>query len=1118
MTQQELQQIFESEFNWNNWKKVMNFVFPEFQFNLIQTDLARDTKAKEEKAGFIKMHGQTELASHETLMLCEVLVKDNIRLDRNVKSVRSLVAGEVIPNYQAVIAVFHNADNTKWRFTLVVKEFTGDHKTFDKKPDSYTYVFGVGEKGRTAADRFLKLASNPNKTLKDLEEAFSVEALSKKFFKEYKDIYQHFVDDIIKSPSRLSLFKETSQEKQEKSARDFVKKMMGRVVFLYFLQKKGWLGCKTKWEGGDEAFMKTFVEKAKQNDLFYHHYLEPLFFDTLNDKRSRQDEDCIIQKTNFGKVPYLNGGLFEKDENHPHGLTIKWEIFAAFFDTLNNYNFTIVEDDPDFKEVAVDPEMLGHIFENLLEDNKDKGAFYTPKEIVHYMCQESLFEYLKTYLAQNNFWPQSDRDAALIERALHNFVTQKAAGKVIEFDKPLSKALKEVKICDPAIGSGAFPMGLLNEIFHCVHVLYDASPDIVGSVWEMEIWQPNKVKLNIIQNSIYGVDIEKGAVDIARLRFWLSLIVDEPVPTALPNLDYKIVVGNSLVSKLNDDIIDIDWKVNDTSHGLFGAELAATKKKLLRRISIEQKESFNPDSDKKKLAADIRNLKIDLLINQLQLMIKLANQDSEPKASSFTDKKKFAKATENYHKVLGWKAQIKRLNVKKQKQKEHLDFFDWKLDFPEIMNDQLIDRSGFDIVIANPPYINVELIEKDVKEALKLRFDTFYKRTDIFGIFLDFSLTSLLKPDGKLAYIIPSIVLNNLSYKPLRNKILNNRWLNTVFYTGNNIFSEVTVDTVILLLNKKGNNEIKLTEALDFKKPRTTIVSPNYFEKFDNVISVSNDADSNGLFEKLFNKVNINIETHFDVFQGIVTGNNPIFIFDEPDQWRSKLIEKELLKPLLHGRDFGKWFIKNSERRILYLNPKTNISNYPLTKKYILPFKEELSKRRECMNGAIPWYSLQWARDESLLEIVPKIIIQNTRNERLKPRIVATVDELGIYGSQGINFVVPKTNKYSVYFLIGIINSRLIDYLFSTKFLNLAIKADYIKQLGFPSPSNYLISEIEMRTKAILKLKYNGKSVSALEGEIDNLIYRLYDLSYEEVKVVEPNYLLSKEEYDAIAI
>ena len=296
------------------------------------------------------------------------------------------------------------------------------------------------------------------------------------------------------------------------------------------------------------------------------------------------------------------------------------------------------------------------------------------------------------------------------------------------------------------------------------------------------------------------------------------------------------------------------------------------------------------------------------------------------------------------------------------------------------------------------------------------------------------------------------------------------------------------------------------------------VVSPSFFEKFGNVISVSGDTNSNDVFDKIFNKSNINIETHFDVFQGIVTGNNSVFIFDEPEQWKNSNIENELLHIVLHGRDFGKWIIKNTNRRIIYLGSKADINKYPETKKYFLPHKITLSKRRECKNGAIFWYSLQWARDKSLLDIIPKIIIQNTRNERLKPRIVATVDEIGVYGSQGMNFVVPKTNEYSVYFLIGIINSKLIDYLFSTKFLNLAIKADYIKQLSFPKPSNYFINELETLSKSILNFKKSGKDTTVLEGQIDNMVYKLYELTYEEVKVIDPDFPLGEQEYEAIKV
>jgi hypothetical protein len=352
---------------------------------------------------------------------------------------------------------------------------------------------------------------------------------------------------------------------------------------------------------------------------------------------------------------------------------------------------------------------------------------------------------------------------------------------------------------------------------------------------------------------------------------------------------------------------------------------------------------------------------------------------------------------------------------------------------------------------------------------------------------------------------MPSIVLNNLSYKPIREKILKNNWLNTVCYTGNKVFADATVDTVILILNKQGNQKIHLIDALDFQNPKKNNVKPDYFLRGGNVISVSGGFESNSIFEKFFAPSNISIVNNFEIFQGIVTGNNPVYIFDERAQWENLHIEPELLHILLHGRDFNKWIIKNTERRILYIDSHVNIKEYPHAERYLLKFKETLSKRRECLNGAIPWYSLQWARDVKQLDSTPKILVQNTRNERLKPRIVATVDEIGVYGSQGMNFIIPKSIEYSIYFLISIINSKLINYLFTTKFLNLAIKAEYLKQIVIPSTSKIQQKEIESISSQIISVKKSDPSAdtSALEAEIDRLVYELYGLSEEEIRIVE---------------
>jgi adenine-specific DNA-methyltransferase len=1119
MNKLQLQGILSAPFELDTWRGALTEIFNIKHFHQQPQQILLPSNDKAETAYEL---GSFATEDDRLIGLYQVNVLPGVMLERNKVGLRGLLRNVYKYDVDGALIVF--VQDKKWRFSYVSEIRALDENGFATKsitnPRRFTYLFGPGESCLTAAERFQLLSENGQINLKDIQEAFSVEKISKQFFREYKEHYTKFVDYLVSS-----IFNITAFNNEEKAIRDFCKKLLGRIVFLYFLQKKGWLGVPVagKWGDGDPAFLKNLFLETGANQSFYAAVLTTLFFDTLN--TVRENDGCELIDGKPCRIPYLNGGLFEKETNKYDFLTFPPQLFTDLFAFFDSYNFTIYEDSPEEHTMAVDPEMLGHIFENLLEDNKDKGAYYTPKEIVHYMTQESLIEYLFTCLNTEHVELAPDRKTIdlfvkgeqvgmtfdqqkdnISREDIEHFIKQKeTTDYIVKNAARIDRLLDNVKICDPAIGSGAFPMGLLHEIFSAKQVLHTCTANAPQ-------WEPAKVKENIIQNSIYGVDIEKGAVDIARLRFWLSLIVDEETPRPLPNLDYKIVVGNSLVPKFEDEVIEIDWDLK-SSVGK-ADEYVQRIQALLKQIVSKQRKYFNPGGDKQKQKQEIRDLKIELLLTQMTLN-KYRYAERNKLYSGFTTPTAKERQSDLVIKMTlaGFDKNITKLKVL-QGNDRPFDHFDWKLDFPDVMNENVAKDVGFDIVIANPPYLNVELIEKEFKKILKSKFETFYKRTDIFGLFFDFSITHILNNSGNLAFIIPSIFLNNLSYKLIRNKILQNKWLRTVFYTGNKIFSEVTVDTVILLLSKKGVEKINLIDALDFNNPKKNIVPFNFFEKFDNVLSANGDSNSNNIFDKIFTKSNIRLDQHFDVFQGIVTGNNPVFIFDEPKQWQGLKIEEELLHIVLHGRDFNKWIIKNTDRRIIYLGPKSNISKYPKTKGYLLPYKNSLSKRRECKNGAINWYSLQWARDKTQLDMTPKIIIQNTRNERLKPRIVATVDEIGVYGSQGMNFVIPKTNKFSVYFLVGIINSRLIDYLFSTKFLNLAIKADYIKQLSFPEPNTSFISEMEKTVKVILSEKISGGDISNFEKKLDFMVYKLYQLTYDEVLVVDPAFPLSKEAYE----
>ncbi|MFN8712862.1 MAG: DNA methyltransferase, partial [Bacteroidota bacterium] len=580
--------------------------------------------------GYINLEDGTEITCYEINLQPAVRIEHNkVAIQRYVRKL--LTAGQI-----ALVNFIAPQNKNVWRLTLVAKDSELTQQGIKEKTTNakrYTYLLGPSETCKTAAERFETLSTEKQITFQALVNAFSVEKLSKAFFDEYTLHYQQFCNYLLESNFRKSVFKisisanatKEEKDKASKPIRDFVKKLLGRIVFLYFVQKKGWLGASDiDYKDGPNDFIKKLFTQSGGNDSFYPKWLTVLFFETLNKERS--NDDFIMPDGKKVKVPFLNGGLFDKEDYDEAILPIpaklfhrrdfedtiltekNWSNARGFLDFLDAFNFTVHEDSPDDHTVAVDPEMLGHIFENLLEDNKDKGAFYTPKEIVHYMCQESLTEYLTTHLskeytvykeignAQVELFGSETKtgqlkmveqlgDKALNRDDVAYIVKQKDISHLTKPQlKKIDSFLDTVKICDPAIGSGAFPMGLLQEIH------------AIKEVIAFELQQPRKpaeVKENIIQNSVYGVDIEKGAVDIARLRFWLSLVVDEEKPRALPNLDYKIVVGDSLVSKFEGEIIEIDWAIKEgTQAHLFGNENVLNRQTLLKKITAKQKEYF----------------------------------------------------------------------------------------------------------------------------------------------------------------------------------------------------------------------------------------------------------------------------------------------------------------------------------------------------------------------------------------------------------------------------------------------------------------------------------------------------------------------------------------------
>lgn len=737
----------------------------------------------------------------------DITVSDHVQMKRNRVAVQQLIR-RVMSTYSSAFMVFHYDDEDKWdwRFTFCSKQGTNQESTDSKR---YTFLLGPNQSCRTAADNFKKLALKcGNIELNDIVKAFDVEALSDEFFQKYKEQYEKFVMFItgkkyVKKDGgwKEKVFHEPHPQmyadfgRDDKRVRDYVKKMLGRIVFLHYLQKKGWLGVEpgNGWNTGNKDFMYDLFFKASdvQQANFLDEILEPLFNEALDNNRSISGDlfnTKVQELPNNGilRIPYLNGGLFTRDEDDEIDTEFPTEYFESLFTMFHQYNFTIDENDPSDAEVGIDPEMLGQIFENLLEDNKDKGAYYTPKEIVRYMCKESLISYL-----QNDF-PREHREA--IREFVTTYDIQSLPTEIVE---EVDRRLTNIKICDPAIGSGAFPMGLLKELFFCRGAIENFDNSV-------------EIKRHIIQENIYGVDLEKGAVDIARLRFWLTLVVDEAAPEVLPNLDYKIMQGNSLFTTFNGSYLNIS---DSQQHK--NAYKIRQKKAVL---SEKQKVFFEQSGEEKlKTGIEIKKTILDIVALQLGYELEVWAQESATQGTLFHEMQNEVISMQQIkNAITGEKKAVvqigeelrKTLNDEslslEERAKTDLYFFDWK-----VMYSDVFEQGGFDIVIGNPPY-GAKLSDADKAVVKK-----FYQTTktikgiqkgsmDTYTMFIELAYW-LLRKDAFMAYIVPISLTSSDSLSGVHKLLLEKcRGIKISSYSvrPQPVFKNAVVNTSILMFQK----------------------------------------------------------------------------------------------------------------------------------------------------------------------------------------------------------------------------------------------------------------------------------------------------------------------------
>ena len=768
MNKESLKEYLSSRYQ--GWSSFLNnVIFPifgeddfedGFETELLESQPERRQLAEATGIRSIKQVGMMYVGV-EPLQIFDVTVSDRVMMEHNRVNIQRLIRA-VMDQFSCAFMLFHYEDDTRWdwRFTYCRKSGNKEESTDSKR---YTFLLGPGQSCHTATDNFIALYDKRNSLeIKDIENAFNVEALSKEFFGKYKAQYEAFVNYMVDPTNGMrqhfidtgfdhtGMAADKIRDREEKPIRDYVKKLLGRIVFLHFLQKKGWLGvpASKEWGEGDRDFMLNIFKNAneRQKENFLDDILEDLFTEGLDRNRSDQGDlyDTKVEGFRNCRIPYLNGGLFERDILDKKPSHFPASYFNGLLTMLSQYNFTIDENDPNDAEVGVDPEMLGRIFENLLEDNKDKGAFYTPKEIVQYMCRESLIAYLQTDMREED------------KECIRQFVTTHDASQLGELKEYIDQKLYDVKICDPAIGSGAFPMGLLRELFFCRSSI---EPNIVENA--------ANIKRHIIQNNIYGVDIERGAVDIARLRFWLSLIVDEKSPEALPNLDFKIMQGNSLLEQYKGvDLSTMTEKKIGAGESLtfFDSMLDVYRKNLRDKLT----EYYAcPEHDKKmQLRKDIADIVKQELVEQ---GIHIDFEDMDLSANS--------------------------------------QFFLWHTWFHDVFSRP--SKEGFDIVIGNPPYgakydnqtkryyKNTYVTANSIRGLQKGSLDT-------YTLFIELGY-NLLRKNGSFAYIVPISLTSSDSLTGVHRLLMGN--CDTIYISSyavrpKPVFENAVVNTSILLFKK----------------------------------------------------------------------------------------------------------------------------------------------------------------------------------------------------------------------------------------------------------------------------------------------------------------------------
>lgn len=902
--------------------------------------------------------------------------------------------------------------------------------------------------------------------------------------------------DTLSQIENLSTYGETREEQLFSVSLELCITWINRILFLKLLEAQ-----LLSYHKGDPLYKFLNIERIKNYDD-----LDSLFFDVLACKYEERTGEA---KTDFSKIPYLNSSLFEpsdlerktiymtdlRDERYlpllnatvlknKQGKKLKGDILALeyLFKFLDAYDFTSEgkEEIQEEKKSLINASVLGLIFEKI-NGYKD-GSYFTPGFITEYMCRETIRRAVVQKFNEAKGWNCKDLTD------IHNK----------DFDiAEANEIVNSLKICDPAVGSGHFLVSALNEILaikHELKILCDREGKRLKT-YRVEVVNDELIirdredgeffeyhpgdnesrrvqealfheKQTIIENCLFGVDINPNSVKICRLRLWIELLKNayyknETELETLPNIDINIKCGNSLISRfdiktdlskaLKKSKYDID-SYRDAVHVYQNAKDKEQKRKMQDLID-EIKGNFRIEIYNN----DPKFLKLHKLRGEIFTLTNQQNLFEMSKKEKTAWEKKITLLTADSRKLDAEIDEIKNNKI-------YENAFEWRFEFPEVL-DSKGDFIGFDVVIGNPPYVfgGSSIITNQEKAYYKNDYEVGKGKVNLFTLFIEKSY-KLMKQKGEFSFIIPNTFLRVTSYDGARQFFLNNFSFWELFDAGNNIFSDAITTSIVLLATKLKPNTKDIT--LIKKDPLIPghSLDLEYFIKNNYIINTNLTPEKISVLSKIkTDSTPLGDECKEMIFGVVITKNINDLVFKK---------HKKDLKPFLEGKDIGPYYIKPIYR---YLNYQPNSIHRP--------------------------------RSPEIFEAKEKLLIQRITGGE-KPLKVA-YDNNGYYNKESINNIILKdTSKIHIKYLLGLLNSKLMSWFYSNQFTNESIltvnlSKEYLSQIPVKIGKNQ--NKIIKIADRILDIKNDNYSadVSKLKSEIDQLVYELYGLSEEEIGIVE---------------